>query len=100
MSNIFENAVKAIPKGLGLLADKLGFDGGMKSGSGEQIANQLFRKKSGKNADGTEVTADIQAAEAAAAAGKGMKRGGSVKSSASRRGDGIAQRGKTRGKLC
>jgi hypothetical protein len=29
----------------------------------------------------------------------GMKKGGSVKSSASKRGDGIAQRGKTRGKL-
>jgi len=30
----------------------------------------------------------------------GYKRGGSVKSSASRRGDGIATKGKTRGKLC
>jgi len=30
----------------------------------------------------------------------GYKRGGSVKSSASRRGDGIAARGKTRGKIC
>jgi hypothetical protein len=29
----------------------------------------------------------------------GMKKGGAVKSSASKRGDGIAQRGKTRGKL-
>jgi len=29
----------------------------------------------------------------------GMKKGGSVKSSASKRGDGIAQRGKTRGKI-
>lgn len=29
-----------------------------------------------------------------------FKRGGSVKSSASRRGDGIATKGKTRGKLC
>jgi hypothetical protein len=39
--------------------------------------------------------------------GTGMKRGGAVKKmasggsvSASRRGDGIAQRGKTRGKMC
>lgn len=31
---------------------------------------------------------------------KGMKKGGSVKSSASSRADGIAQRGKTRGKIC
>lgn len=31
---------------------------------------------------------------------KMFKRGGSVKSSASKRGDGIAQRGKTRGKFC
>jgi len=30
----------------------------------------------------------------------GLKSGGSVKSSASKRGDGIAQRGKTRGKMC
>lgn len=30
----------------------------------------------------------------------GMKRGGSVKSSASSRGDGIAQRGKTKGRMC
>jgi hypothetical protein len=30
----------------------------------------------------------------------GMKKGGKVKSSASSRGDGIAQRGKTRGKYC
>jgi hypothetical protein len=29
----------------------------------------------------------------------GMKRGGTIKSSASRRADGIAQRGKTRGKF-
>lgn len=33
------------------------------------------------------------------AEGKGMKKGGSVKSSASRRADGIAQRGKTRGRV-
>ena len=31
--------------------------------------------------------------------GKIFKKGGSVKSSASRRGDGIAQRGKTKGRL-
>ena len=30
----------------------------------------------------------------------GYKKGGSVKSSASKRGDGIAQKGKTRGKIC
>jgi hypothetical protein len=32
--------------------------------------------------------------------GTAYKKGGSVKSSASRRADGIAQRGKTRGKIC
>ena len=38
---------------------------------------------------------------AAGAAGGGMKKGGTVKSkSASSRADGIAQRGKTRGKVC
>jgi hypothetical protein len=31
--------------------------------------------------------------------GKGMKKGGSVKSSASKRADGIAKKGKTRGKM-
>lgn len=36
---------------------------------------------------------------AAAGAGKPMKKGGSVKSSASSRGDGIAQRGKTKGRV-
>tara|TARA_R110000868_G_scaffold226986_1_gene479929 strand:+ start:450 stop:587 length:138 start_codon:yes stop_codon:yes gene_type:complete len=30
----------------------------------------------------------------------GMKKGGMVKSSASSRGDGIAQRGKTKGRIC
>ena len=34
------------------------------------------------------------------AAEKGMKKGGAVKSSASSRGDGIAQRGKTKGRIC
>lgn len=40
-----------------------------------------------------------RAAGTQAVAGEGMKRGGSV-SSASRRADGIATKGKTRGKLC
>jgi hypothetical protein len=31
---------------------------------------------------------------------KGMKKGGTVKSSASKRADGIAVKGKTRGKIC
>lgn len=39
------------------------------------------------------------AASTAAAPAAGMKKGGSVKASASRRADGIAQRGKTKGKL-
>ena len=34
------------------------------------------------------------------AMGKRFSKGGSVKSSASKRGDGIAQKGKTRGKIC
>jgi hypothetical protein len=34
-----------------------------------------------------------------AAPGMGMKKGGKVKSSASKRADGIAQRGKTKGKI-
>ena len=47
-------------------------------------------------------TLDKQAREgsgiAKALGGKGMKKGGSVKSSASKRADGCAQRGKTKGK--
>ena len=49
---------------------------------------------------------DAKARAAAAAApttrttmGEGFKKGGAVKSSASKRGDGIAQRGKTRGRF-
>ena len=37
--------------------------------------------------------------QAAVGAPTGMKKGGKVKSSASKRGDGIAQRGKTRGRF-
>jgi hypothetical protein len=38
--------------------------------------------------------------EDALSSGSAMKRGGAVRSSASSRADGIAQRGKTRGKMC
>ena len=51
---------------------------------------------------GTEENPDSDTAKAGAGrgkqGGKGMKKGGAV--SASRRADGIAQRGKTRGKMC
>ena len=45
-----------------------------------------------------EADTDLSREEKRAARAKGMKAGGTVKSSASKRADGIAQRGKTRGK--
>jgi hypothetical protein len=66
---------------IGKLADK-----GM-LGLGPMAIAQGRRKK----ADGSDVTPEEEAA--------GMKKGGTVKSSASKRADGCAQRGKTRGKV-
>ena len=54
--------------------------------------------RSGYEKEEEERQAKEQAAAEQAAAGGGMKKGGKV-SSASKRADGIAQRGKTRGKM-
>jgi hypothetical protein len=48
----------------------------------------------------TQAPQPMQAMGGGGAKFAGMKKGGMVKSSASSRGDGIAQRGKTRGKYC
>lgn len=48
-----------------------------------------------------DLTGDGKVTRADVLKGRGVfKKGGAVKSSASRRADGIAQRGKTRGKMC
>jgi high-affinity Fe2+/Pb2+ permease len=69
------------------------------SGVGGLIPTMLAQQRR-KKKDGTEMTA----AEEAAAPKEGMKKGGKVKTyaaggSASKRADGCAQRGKTRGKM-
>jgi hypothetical protein len=78
----------------GKLTDSMGYGMGIVPG---MLADSRKRKK-----DGTPMT---PAEEAATAAKPGMKKGGKVKTmasggSASKRADGIAQRGKTRGKMC
>lgn len=71
-------------------------DSGMAGIIPTMLSNQRRKKK-----DGTEMTA----VEAAVAEKPAMRKGGKVKKmasggSASKRADGIAQRGKTRGKMC
>jgi hypothetical protein len=67
---------------------------------------EVLRDTALRRAEGERIVSAAKAkkkaeAEAAAAASlSGNKRGGVIKSSASSRGDGIATRGKTRGKLC
>ena len=66
-------------------------------------AAEIAAEESARNAAATEQANVDRQAKIAAAASEGMKKGGKVKSkstsSASSRGDGIAQRGKTRGKM-
>jgi hypothetical protein len=71
-------------------------DSGMAGIIPTMLSNQRRKKK-----DGTEMTA----VEAAVVEKPAMRKGGKVKKmasggSASKRADGIAQRGKTRGKMC
>jgi hypothetical protein len=67
----------------------------------EGARDLALRRAEGERAVAAHKAKQKDEAEAAAAASLGgYKRGGSVKSSASRRGDGIASKGKTRGKLC
>lgn len=74
----------------------------------DKAAKQYREENSGAGRTRGEVDADAMVAarkaarEAAAEErreARGMKKGGSVKSSASKRGDGIAQRGKTKGRM-
>jgi hypothetical protein len=53
----------------------------------------------GQEGDDSDGTADKNYDLPGGFSGKGMKKGGNVASSASKRGDGIAQRGKTRGRI-
>jgi hypothetical protein len=78
----------------GKLTDSMGYGMGVIPG---MLADNRKRKK-----DGTPMT---PVEEATAAAKPAMRKGGKVKKmasggSASQRADGIAQRGKTRGKMC
>jgi hypothetical protein len=82
MGNIIKDVAEAIPGGLGFLADKIGLGGGMKSSSSGQIEKLLADRKIAQSGVQPQV----------------MKSGGKV-SSASRRADGCASKGKTRGKM-
>jgi hypothetical protein len=88
----------------GMLSGEGAFGKLADSGLGGVIPNALAQQRRRKRKDGTEMTPEEEAAMAEAGMKKGgkvessYKKGGSV-SSASKRADGIAQRGKTRGKV-
>lgn len=72
-----------------------------RQGELEVLRDTALRRAEGERAVASHKARQKTAAEAAAAASLGgYKSGGSVKSSASSRGDGIASRGKTRGRIC
>jgi hypothetical protein len=72
-----------------------------RQGELEVMRDTALRRAEGERAVKAHKERQKTSAEAAAAASLGgYKRGGSVKSSASSRGDGIASRGKTRGRIC
>jgi hypothetical protein len=86
---------------LGLLGkdksmQKLAQSGGL--GLGAKMVSSLI---GGDDKEEKELKKELERERAMgrAAASQGMKKGGSVKSSASKRADGCAQRGKTRGKM-
>jgi hypothetical protein len=83
-------ALGAVPKMMGLEGKNAGFALGV-------VPGLLYKNKYDKDAEEAASPAP-QAAEQAKGASATMKKGGSV-SSASKRADGIAQRGKTRGKM-
>jgi hypothetical protein len=74
----------------------------IKPGAG--FGDDIPRKKTKKLAKGgslPDLTGDGKITRADVLKGRGVfKKGGAVKSSASRRADGIAQRGKTKGRIC
>jgi hypothetical protein len=90
---------KSISKGLGLIPAALsGAFGKENRGFGLGLIPGLLYKDQYKDKEEERRAQEQAAAEQAAA--QGMKKGGRVKmSSASKRADGIAQRGKTRGKM-
>ena len=69
------------------------------SSSEEGMRNYVPRKPQYRQVTQREL-AESYVKKRRAAQDEGMKKGGSVQSSASRRADGIASRGKTRGKMC
>jgi hypothetical protein len=92
-------SLKSISKGLGLIPAALsGAFGKENRGFGLGLIPGLLYKDQYKDKEEERRAQEQAAAEQAAA--QGMKKGGRVKmSSASKRADGIAQRGKTRGKM-
>ena len=82
MGNIIKDVVSVIPTGIGYVADKIGLGGGMKTSSSGQIDKLVADRKAAQSGTQPQI----------------MKKGGMV-SSASRRADGCAVKGKTRGKM-
>jgi len=88
------------PMAFGLLAGDSPKEALENAVGGTSVAGKLYMDdKKKREEEEAKAAAASQAAGTQAVAGQGMKRGGSV-SSASRRADGIATKGKTRGKLC
>lgn len=103
------NILYELSPALGALTGKGTF--GNVLGKADSNASKLAKEAADKEEAGKQKAAADRIASNAGrnAAQPGMRRGGavkkhakggSVKSSASKRGDGIAQRGKTKGKLC
>jgi len=84
------------PLAFGLLAGDKPSEALENAIGGTSIAGKLYMddKKKREEEEAAKAVAGTQAV-----AGQGMKRGGSVKSSASSRADGCATKGKTRGKM-
>ena len=91
---------------MSLLTDLIGLSSNVKKTTTEPTPKEDSKEASGdKKSWWTTPTANLQRGslpsgkEIRAALGSSYKKGGSV-SSASKRADGIAQKGKTRGKIC
>ena len=112
MSNIFTKAADAVGDVVGGFTNALGIGSRLKTSGSDRdgvIAKLLAGQKAEQEAKNAQAGQLAQAAQAApTVAQPTMKKGGMVKkasggmtsSSASRRADGIAIKGKTRGKLC
>jgi len=88
------------PLAFGLLAGDKPSEALENAIGGTSIAGKLYMddKKKREEEEAAKAAAQ-QVAGTQAVAGQGMKRGGSVKTSASSRADGCATKGKTRGKM-